>query len=263
MKLTVIISYYKAPGNLQLILQSLNNQSCKEFEVIISEDDNNEETISIIKAQVHLCSFPVVHLHQDEDKGFRKNMMLNRSLVQAASENVVFIDGDCIPHRHFVKEYIRNITDGYCLSGRAVMLGEKISGEIVRGQYLKRLNFCSLLLSDSEKIKDGIYSPFIPLALRSRGIVGRNWGIRKKHLFDINGFDEDYMKAGVGEDADIRWRLVANGIKIRIIKNKAIVYHLYHRRSYSENDVQMNWELLKQKKQAGNIRCLNGIEKIK
>ena len=42
MKITIIISYYKALTNLKLILKALNNQSNNNFEVIISEDDQNE-----------------------------------------------------------------------------------------------------------------------------------------------------------------------------------------------------------------------------
>ena len=38
MRLTVIISYYKALDNLRLILKALSQQSCHDFEVIVSED---------------------------------------------------------------------------------------------------------------------------------------------------------------------------------------------------------------------------------
>ena len=49
MKLTIIISYYKNLNNLKLILKALNNQSVNNFEAIISEDDNNDETIDFVK----------------------------------------------------------------------------------------------------------------------------------------------------------------------------------------------------------------------
>ena len=49
-------------------------------------------------------------------------------------------------------------------------------------------------------MKEAIYNPWFPMAYKTRGLSGRNWGIYKKHLLDINGFDEDYINAGVGED---------------------------------------------------------------
>lgn len=262
MRLTVIISYYKALDNLRLILKALSQQSCREFEVIVSEDDFNQETISYLETHKHLYSFGITHLHQSADLGFRKNEMLNRSLRECKTELIAFIDGDCIPHRHFVKAYIRHTGMGRFLAGRAVMLGEKISTEILSTGKLNKLNFFSLITTDSHKVKEAIYNPFFPMAYKTRGLSGRNWGIHKKHLLDINGFDEDYTNAGVGEDVDIEWRLMANGIKRVSIKNKAIVFHLYHPRVYGQEGVQHNYQLLAKKKDLHHIRCLHGIRDL-
>ena len=262
MRLTVIISYYKALDNLRLILKALSQQSCHDFEVIVSEDDFNEETIRYFRDHSHTYSFPIRHLHQSEDLGFRKNEMLNRSLRECKTELVAFIDGDCVPHRHFVKAYIQHTRMGSFFAGRAVMLGEKISTEILSTGKLNKLNFFSLITTDSHKVKEAIYNPFFPMAYKTRGLSGRNWGIHKKHLLDINGFDEDYTNAGVGEDVDIEWRLMAHGIKRVSIKNKAIVFHLYHPRVYGQEGVQHNYRLLAQKKELHHIRCLHGIRDL-
>ena len=117
MGLTLIISYYKALNNLKLILKALNNQSDKNFEVIISEDDHNDETISFILDNKDQYEFQITHIHQKEDNGFRKNEMLNRGILTAKNELLVFIDGDCIPNKHFVKEYLKNVEKGKILNG--------------------------------------------------------------------------------------------------------------------------------------------------
>lgn len=262
MSLTVIISYYKALDNLKVILKALSQQSSRDFEVILSEDDFNEETIRYFSDHSHTYSFPIRHLHQSTDLGFRKNEMLNRSLRECKTEVVAFIDGDCIPHRHFVKAFIQHTSMGSFFAGRAVMLGEKISAEIVHTQKLDKLNFFSLITTDSQKVKEAIYNPLFPMAYKTRGLSGRNWGIYKKHLFDINGFDEDYTNAGVGEDVDIEWRLMASGVKRVSIKNKAIVFHIYHPRAYGQEGVQANYRLLEQKKKLTHLRCLHGIENL-
>lgn len=258
-KLSVIISYYKALDNLKIILKAFNQQSCKEFEVILSEDDYNEETLEYIKLNEKNFTFPIIHLFQKEDKGFRKNEMLNKSLICANSEKVAFIDGDCIPHRHFVLQYIKSTRkNGICI-GRSVFLGEKISKSILEIQSLKRLNFFSLLFSDSTKIKEGIYFPLFHLTTKLKGIVGRNWGIYKSALVDINGFDKDYQYAGIGEDCDIEWRLLKKGNKKISVKNKAIVYHIHHGRWYSTKAERNNYRIMLTKMEENNVRCLNGI----
>jgi glycosyltransferase involved in cell wall biosynthesis len=261
-RLTVIISYYKALDNLKVILNAFERQSSVDFEIIVSEDDFNAETISFLNDNNPTVPFQIHHLHQEKDAGFRKNMMLNKSLRFCRTDLVAFIDGDCVPHRHFVREYIRHIRKGVFLGGRAVMLGQKISATMLEHHASDKLSFLSLLFSDSKKVKEGLYFPYFPLSHKIRGLSGRNWGVMKKHLFEINGFDEDYQDAGVGEDVDIEWRLLAHGLKRESIKNKAIVFHLYHPRSYGQDGVQKNYAMLKRKQEAHHVRCLHGIETL-
>jgi len=262
MKVTIVISYYKALDNLVIILNALNSQSDKNFEVIVSEDDFNEKTIQFIKETAPTLEFKIHHIYQKEDLGFRKNIMLNRAILTCTTDYMVFIDGDCIPHRHFVKEYRKNLAKAYFLIGRAVMLDKKMSESLRKEKSIHKLNLISILLSNSKHKKCTIYSPYFQLSIKTRGLVGRNWGIYKQHLIDINGFDNDYIFAGVGEDVDIEWRLLATGIKPKSVKNKAIVYHLYHNKVYSELNVAKNYELLYNKQQINNIKCINGLEQL-
>lgn len=76
----------------------------------------------------------------------------------------------------------------------------------------------------------------------------------------MNGYDEDYVSAGVGEDVDIEWRLLAKGIKLQSMKHRAIVYHLYHAAHYSTADLEGNYAMVKAKQAAGKIYCLHGLD---
>lgn len=261
MGITIIISYYKALDNLKVILYALNYQSNNNFEVIISEDDNNPETISFLEESKPTYNFPILHVHQKEDVGFRKNVMMNRAIKTATTDWLVFIDGDCIPHKHFVESYINNFQEGYFFAGRRVMLGKKISKKLSETFSLKLLGLISLIFSDSTKVKEGIYNPKFRLAIKNRGLKGCNWGVNKQHMLDINGFDEDYVQPCVGEDTDVAWRLERNGFAKKSIKNRAIVYHIYHPRSWSMDSLYHNREVMKKKMEAGKVKCLNGIEK--
>lgn len=263
-KISIIISYYKALDNLKLILEALNHQSSKEFEAIVSEDDNNQETIDFLKSFRNQYNFQILHVNQEKDDGFRKTMMLNKSIRASNGETLVFIDGDCIPHKHFVKAYINNVEEGVMLKGRRVMLGEKITNKVTSNKTIKPLNTISILLSDSDKKKEGIYlkNKSLIVTMKDKGLLGCNWGIQKKHLIEINGFDEDYVRAAVGEDTDIEWRLKRIGIGSKSMKNKAIVYHLHHERGYSQEGVEINRVLLRDKMNKDLYICLNGLEKL-
>ena len=188
--------------------------------------------------------------------------MLNKAVLSSNANKIAFIDGDCIPHRHFVKEYIKHIdTKSVCI-GRSVMLGSKLTDTFKEKRSNLRLGFLTLLLSDSTKTKQGIYSPFISLSSKVRGLVGRNWGCHKDTLIAVNGFDEDYTSAGVGEDVDIEWRLVKHGIEKKSISNKAIVYHMYHHRWYSTAGERLNFKTMQAKTKQGHVQCSNGIDDL-
>lgn len=261
MELSVIISYYKNWSNLELILLALNQQSEDGFEVIVSEDDWNPKTETQLKNIQPQLNYPLIHLHQQTDDGFRKNQMLNASIQVAKGEVLAFIDGDCIPHKHFVKAFKKQAEKGQILYGRRVMLGENFSQDLLKHKQVNRLSFPQILFSDSTLKKEALYVPNINLTFKQRGLLGCNWGIKKSDILAVNGFDEDYVKPGVGEDVDIEWRLKANGMQMKSMKNKAIVYHLYHPRSYSEDGVQANYQLMDQKQKAAKVFCENGLKK--
>ena len=262
MAISLIISYYQNLPNLHLILQGLNRQSNQNFEVIIAEDDANKETSEYIDAIKPNYGFEIKHLNQSEDLGFRKNKMLNKAIYAAKNDLLVFIDGDCIPHRHFIKNYLKINPENSILSGRRVMLSEYISAKMLNSHTLTNMSFLSLVKSGSGKNKEGIYFPWIKLSFKLRGLLGCNWGVLKSNLEMVNGFDEDYVSPGVGEDVDIEWRLKEHGLNMVSMKNKAIVYHLHHQRSYTEDKVAENLKMLANKKAQDQIICLNGLRKL-
>ena len=259
MKVTVIIGFYKKINYLELILQGLALQSFDDFEVIIAEDNNEINTRAFISAYQSNVSFPL-KLVQQEDKGFRKNRILNEAVSQASGETLVFFDGDCIPHKECIKEHYINSTEKGILSGRRVMLSERITDRLLKRNLFTSLSYFDLLFSGSKHIEEAVYLPYswVPKK-KKRGLLGCNFSIQKKALLDINGFDEDYEKAGVGEDSDIEWRLLRLGYKIIPIKFKAIVYHLHHDSNYDESDVQFNTVIMNKKIDDGLTFCTNGL----
>jgi len=258
---SVVISHYKKLHNLQLILQGLAQQSDSDFEAIVSEDDNNPETRAFLNEHGSSYSFPIQHLHQEVDDGFRKNQMLNRSIVAAKGKVLAFLDGDCIPHKHFVKEHKKRCKNGRLCIGRTCLLDGAATSKAYQNESISHLHFFGVLFSKTERKKDSIYFPFFRLSNTVKPLIGRNWSATRDDLMAVNGFDEDYTSAGVGEDTDIEWRLRAHGLMPYSMQNKSIIFHLYHKRWYNEEQVQANFTMMHSKQKAKHVRCLNGIEK--
>jgi cellulose synthase/poly-beta-1,6-N-acetylglucosamine synthase-like glycosyltransferase len=259
--ISLIISVYNRVDALALILSALNTQQFKNFEIVIAEDNDAGMMKDFIAMQKENYGFTIKHVSQP-DNGFQKNKILNEATKAAEGNYLVFIDGDCIPHREFLNQYHKLLQPKICLFGRRVMLSESFTKRILLTQQLQQINFMNLLLSGSKRLEDGMYFPFeFNFKMRDKGIWGCNFGILKQHMLDINGFDEDYTSANVGEDEDVEWRLRQIGVEFKRIKNRVVLYHLYHHIHYSAEDYRNNHMLMIEKIKSGNFFCKNGIER--
>jgi GT2 family glycosyltransferase len=260
MKASVIISTYKRTDNLSLIFQALDRQTYTDFEVIVSEDDYNPEMIFYLSVERKRHAYTIHHLNQEKDNGFRKNQMLNRSVEVATGELLIFLDGDCIPHKQLVAAYVKNAAPYRILTGRRVMLSKGISQSLYQDNTLRSLSMFRILKSGCRHAEEGFYFPFIP-ETKVKGILGCNWAIRKEHIIAVNGYDEDYSGAAYGEDLDIEWRLLQTGCHLFSMKFRAIAYHLDHALNYNAADTAHSKILWEQKHTAKVAVCINGLKK--
>jgi len=268
-KSTLIVSVYNDAAALGMIIDSLLDQSAMDFDVIISEDGSSDNIKEVITDSGKL-PFNLTHLTQ-EDKGFRKNIALNKAIKQSNTDHLIFIDGDCVPHPQFITAHQNYLSPGVACSGRRVELGKSFSSKLRNKTYsLNRLtnrlyyliNIPYLVYDNAKNVESGIYSKILQFITQNRKsrLLGCNFSCSKGDLFKVNGFNEDYKEAGTGEDSDIDWRLTMAGIKVKKIKFSAIQYHLYHPRSYGIS--QENNKLLELTKSSDTYLCENGLKKL-
>jgi cellulose synthase/poly-beta-1,6-N-acetylglucosamine synthase-like glycosyltransferase len=258
---SLVISYYKNLSFLELVLKGVERQSFRNFEVIIAEDDDSKEMKNFLQDYKPKNPYDILLVSQ-ADLGFRKNKILNEAVRKSKGDILVFIDGDCIPHTHFLYHYAKEVKQGNYFIGRRVMISNKLTSILLKENSISKLNFLNLLITKPNRIEDGIYFPSYGLSKKS-GILGSNWGLTKYDFLAVNGFDEDYITAGVGEDVDIEWRLDALGFTPVSMKYKSLQYHLDHPFHYDKEVVMKNMEILENKKNLGHYFCLNGYEKSK
>ena len=262
---TVIISVYRDVRALELILDSLAKQTSTSFEVIISEDGCCEEMRDFVATCHH--PFPVSHLAQ-ADNGFRKNIALNRAVIHAHTNHLIFIDGDCVLHPGFVQAHQRYRSPGIAATGRRLEVGEHISQSLRDGSialsYLTSatgylLHAPALHRDHAKNLESGIYSELLHRLTSKREIrlLGCNFSCHRSDLERVNGFDERYRSPGIGEDSDIDLRLTRAGVVIRNVKFSAIQYHLYHPRRYQVSEE--NKSLYQQAERSDSFVCEHGM----
>ena len=263
---TLIISVYKDTENLSCILEALSLQTHTADEIIVSED-GQDPNMSAFISQKKSAWPEIVHLSQ-EDNGFRKNCALNKAISTSKNELLIFIDGDCVPHKEFISAHARNCQPGLVSVGRRAEPGPFFSALIKKNKWFLRAIqnkwfYLSLLipmtLDKGKNIEAGFYSPFLYTKNINKkiGLLGCNFALYKQDILKINGCNEDYIYPGTGEDSDIEWRLNQSGVKSINIKFIAIQYHLNHPRTYTVSD--KNKDILKSTKENNIYITQHGI----
>ncbi|WP_028864319.1 glycosyltransferase [Psychromonas aquimarina] len=241
LKASIIIAFYNNVTSLKMILTALNNQYENNFEVVIADDGSAEENVTQVEALSRDYNFDIHHVWH-EDKGFRKNKILNKAIMAASNEYLIFIDGDCIPQDQFVVDHLTHAEKNVCLNGRRADLSPKVS-DIIRQENTPHPNnlfkshmlaiLADYALSRGKNIEKGLRITWLPLSKflnrKDKGLVGCNFSAHKEDILKINGFDERYEAPGIGEDSDIEFRLRQADIQINNIFFMANQIHLYHK----------------------------------
>lgn len=271
---SIIISVYKDAQCLDLILESLSEQTILPNEVIVSEDGNSQEMLSYIPlAQNRYKNLNIKHLFQ-EDIGWRKNRALNRAIVASQNEYLIFIDGDCVPYSTFIEGHIKSAQKNIVLCGKRFELGQEFSQKIKEKKIKVRdieKSFFGLLLQlskdNAKHLEDGIpfkYNSFIAKLVNKRfvrHILGCNFSCFKEDFLRINGFSEDFIHPSEGEDVDPSWRFRKVGVELRGLRLVANIAHIYHEKRFNHEIGEINRKIMNKSVQENAFYCRNGIIK--
>ncbi len=272
-KCTLIISVYEKVKELELIFYALTVQTFHDFEVIVAEDGTSPSIKKMIETWKSKDLFKITHLSQ-ENRGFRKNKILNEAIRNSSTNYLIFTDGDCIPHPKFIKAHYMNRKNNTVLCGRRVNYGKNISQRITKESIVsldyKKINLFEVIYSSLNRHVDNfnfnIEEAFIfkndilrkLFTNEDEHIMGCNFSIHKNLLIRINGFDENYEGPGIGEDSDIEFRLRLTGVAFASVRNLAVQFHIYHEKTFEE---PANRDYFSDVKKRKVFFCQNGLVK--
>ncbi len=269
---TLVMAVYNKPREFQMCLEGYRRQSYRgPWQLLLADDGSKPEIESIFEAYSKQVPFLCTYLRQ-EDRGWGKLRMLNAAVLESKADWMIFTDGDCVPHQHFLRAHTGHAEEKTVLCGRRVDLMEEISKpltpEDVSNGKLDSLSwfFPNYLKDKMDFGQQGIYIPrfladfFNPYWRKTApSLLGSNMSLHKKWLMEVNGFDEAFDRPGFGEDTDLERRLKMLGLKFKWITHQAIQYHVWH----DLTTVNRSIETFEKLKQSNNRRATIGIDELK
>ncbi len=270
MKVSVIMTTYNSPVWLEKVLWGYSAQSHRDFEIVVGDDGSTDETRDVIERVIAETGLEIRHIWQ-EDKGFRKCRILNKCILEAKSDYLVFTDGDCIPRADFLAVHVAEARPGTYLSGGYHKLPMSTSEQISRDDIINGRCFDLKWLKDrglksSHKNLKLTATPFqakllnriTPTACNFKGSNGSVW---KRDALAVNGFDERMPWGGL--DREFGVRLSNSGVRPKHVRYNAIVVHLDHPRGYKDPDkVAANKALRINSEKQKLTRTEHGIDQL-
>ena len=203
--LSIIIPTYNSENTIIRCLDSIINQTYKDFEIIIIDDESKDNTINIIEDYINNHKEYNINLYKINHSG--SSFARKQALNYVKGEYISFIDSD----DYIDKNYYELLVDyNYDL--------------ICSGLTIQRNNKSNLILNSEEVINDNELLKHLKKYLYSEEAIYQYLcnKIFKKELFDNIYFPDDM----IGEDFIVITQILDKINNIKLINNTAYYYDL-------------------------------------
>ena len=270
MRLSAIISTYNRPGFLARVLWGWATQTRHDFELVVADDGSGPETAAVIERMRAETRLDLVHVWH-EDRGFRKTEILNRAIVAATGDYLMFSDGDCIPRDDLVATHYDLARPGRYLAGGYIKLPASVSEQITSTDVRKgrhtdvawlrargwRPGRRALRMTRTRAL-GALFDTLTPTPAHFHG---NNASVARDALIAVNGF-EGLMGYG-GLDRALGYRLENAGVKGVQVRHRAVTMHLHHDQPYRRHEVERrNNEMMAAIRENRETRAKQGIAEL-
>ena len=267
---SVVLSTYNQPRWLEKALWGYAAQQYADFELIVADDGSGPETAAVVERARGGTRLRLRHVWHD-DRGFRKTEILNRAVLAAGGDYLIFSDGDCIPHPDFVATHVRLAGERRFLSGGYIKLPTSVSERITEADVRSGRAFDRAWLA-AQGWRGGRRAIRLPRSAALAAALdaltptqatwnGHNASTWREAIVAVNGFDLD-MGYG-GEDRALGERLVNLGYRGRRVRFRAPCLHLDHPRPYADpNVIHANRRLRDEIRRTRDVRTRRGLAEL-
>lgn len=268
MKISFVVLTYNRADALLAVLRSLANQCGPEHEVLIADDGSRNDHVAMVMQ--HCPDFRCVIRHiWHPDIGFTAAGARNLGAYFSCGNYLVFLDGDCIPHRSFAAHHERLAEPGFFVNGSRVLLSKSLTIRVLAQKVdlpqKSILFWCKARFrGDCNKLWHLLHWPSSFFRKHKnfywRGIRSCNLGVWRHDFFTVNGFDETFKGWG-HEDADLVLRLSHLGIGRKNGFMATEVFHLWHCEKKRDQELD-NKVLVLSRLKTNIVRAEKGLQEL-
>jgi glycosyltransferase involved in cell wall biosynthesis len=204
-KFSIITPVYNRPDEVKEMLESLSNQLCKDFEVIIIEDGSNKTCKEECKAFEHKLD---IHYYFKENTG--QGFSRNFGFEKATGEYFIQLDSDVlVPERYLIEINKSLMVENWDAFGGPDAAHESFS------PTQKAINYAMTSVLTTGGIrgkKNNMGGQFTPRSF--------NFGLSRNVWKKVGG----YKITRMGEDIEFSTRIIEAGFKVGLIPD-AFIYH--------------------------------------
>jgi glycosyltransferase involved in cell wall biosynthesis len=269
-RVSVIITTFDQPEQLEKVLWGYAKQRHRDFQLIVADDGSGPATTEVVDRVSALAGLDVVHVWH-EHRGFRKTEILNRAILAADSEYLIFSDGDCIPRDDFVAVHASLARPGSFLSGGYLKMSREVSsrisvadvrsGDATDASWLRERGWRPGKRALRLMRRTRLAAMLDAITPTRRTWNGHNSSAWKSALVAVNGFDLDMAYGGL--DRALGERLMNAGIRGRQVRHRTPCLHLHHERPYADPlKWKRNHEIRDRIRRNRETRAIHGIAEL-
>lgn len=204
MKISVIIPVYNAEKYLKKCIESVINQTYKNWEIIAIDDESKDESYKILQEYAKKDARIIVETKANEGPGLTRN----KALDKATGDYIVFLDSDDYIEKNYFQSLAREAENGSDVVFIDVVQ-RKPNGDVIK--YEKMSAFESNNRKDIIGCQMSGYMPWGGVRKAAKRLL-----IEKHHL--------RYTADTVGEEAIFSFELLRNAEKVSFIKENLYNY---------------------------------------
>ena len=267
--LSVIVTTYEWPEALDAVLRGFAAQSDEAFEVVVADDGSTDATRDVVHRWTGRLGQRLVHAWQEDD-GFRLARVRNLGAEMASGQHLIFVDGDCIPRRHFVRAMRRSLLPGWFVAGTRVQLSQRLTRAVLaEGVEVERWSLATALVRGRRD-----FTGWRKLTPRDRRRTWRSelpdfWpdgneygfctAVARRDFEAVNGADMRFVGWG-DQDVDLAVRLGRLGLRCGYAGRHSALLHLWH--ASRRDDHRFTWWLLQETLASDRIQALEGVREL-
>lgn len=201
---SIIIPVYNRPDEVDELLESLNNQTYLDFEVLLIEDGSSEKCDLV--ANKYSESLNIRYYFKDNSG---RSETRNYGMERARGEYFVFFDSDCVIPPFYFEKIKKNLTDNFTDSYGGPDKADKSFSNLQKAISFSMTSFFTT--GGIRGSKGAKMEKFVPRTF--------NMGFSKEVYEAVGEFKDMF-----GEDIDLSLRIRNKGFTTQLISD-AYVYH--------------------------------------